>query len=156
MKRLLGRNYRNPDRAPEHRHREYRDSSPPSVPRSRQPSSARLGFGGVPIFPNTPPVGPSASPTTRLASSTTCRTRCMTTTTCSTAGRRQPSAGRAKHAPAAAAGRAPGSGSNAAGHRTKGRLASRLRVSKDMERDYFMTPEEAREYGIIDQVIARR
>jgi len=30
------------------------------------------------------------------------------------------------------------------------------RVSKDMERDYFMTPEEAREYGIIDQVIAHR
>jgi ATP-dependent Clp protease protease subunit len=30
------------------------------------------------------------------------------------------------------------------------------RVSKDMERDYFMTPEEAREYGIIDRVIARR
>jgi ATP-dependent Clp protease protease subunit len=30
------------------------------------------------------------------------------------------------------------------------------RVSKDTERDYFMTPEEAREYGIIDQVIARR
>jgi ATP-dependent Clp protease, protease subunit len=30
------------------------------------------------------------------------------------------------------------------------------RVSTDMERDYFMTPEEAREYGIIDQVIARR
>jgi ATP-dependent Clp protease protease subunit len=28
------------------------------------------------------------------------------------------------------------------------------RVSKDMERDYFMTPDEAREYGIIDQVIA--
>ena len=28
------------------------------------------------------------------------------------------------------------------------------RVSKDMERDYFMTSEEAREYGIIDQVIA--
>jgi ATP-dependent Clp protease, protease subunit len=28
------------------------------------------------------------------------------------------------------------------------------RVSKDMERDYFMTPEEAREYGIIDRVIA--
>jgi ATP-dependent Clp protease protease subunit len=27
------------------------------------------------------------------------------------------------------------------------------RVSKDMERDYFMTPEEAREYGIIDRVI---
>jgi ATP-dependent Clp protease protease subunit len=27
-------------------------------------------------------------------------------------------------------------------------------VSKDMERDYFMTPDEAREYGIIDQVIA--
>jgi len=25
-----------------------------------------------------------------------------------------------------------------------------------MGRDYFMTPEEAREYGIIDQVIARR
>ena len=30
------------------------------------------------------------------------------------------------------------------------------RVSKDMERDYFMTADEAREYGIIDQVIARR
>jgi ATP-dependent Clp protease, protease subunit len=28
------------------------------------------------------------------------------------------------------------------------------RVSKDMERDYFMTPEEAREYGIIDRVVA--
>jgi ATP-dependent Clp protease protease subunit len=30
------------------------------------------------------------------------------------------------------------------------------RVSKDMERDYFITPEEAREYGIIDRVIAHR
>jgi ATP-dependent Clp protease, protease subunit len=30
------------------------------------------------------------------------------------------------------------------------------RVSKDMERDYFMTPEEAREYGIIDCVITHR
>src|SRR5207244_1676722 len=30
------------------------------------------------------------------------------------------------------------------------------RVSKDMERDYFMTPDEAREYGIIDRVIAHR
>jgi ATP-dependent Clp protease protease subunit len=30
------------------------------------------------------------------------------------------------------------------------------RVSKDMERDYFMTPEEGREYGIIDRVIAHR
>jgi ATP-dependent Clp protease protease subunit len=30
------------------------------------------------------------------------------------------------------------------------------RVSKDMERDYFMTSDEAREYGIIDQVIAHR
>jgi ATP-dependent Clp protease, protease subunit len=29
------------------------------------------------------------------------------------------------------------------------------RVSKDMERDYFMTSEEAREYGIIDRVIAQ-
>jgi ATP-dependent Clp protease protease subunit len=28
------------------------------------------------------------------------------------------------------------------------------RVSKDMERDYFMTADEAREYGIIDRVIA--
>ena len=28
------------------------------------------------------------------------------------------------------------------------------RVSKDMERDYFMTSEQAREYGIIDRVIA--
>jgi ATP-dependent Clp protease protease subunit len=30
------------------------------------------------------------------------------------------------------------------------------RVSKDMERDYFMTAEEAREYGIVDRVIAHR
>jgi ATP-dependent Clp protease, protease subunit len=30
------------------------------------------------------------------------------------------------------------------------------RVSKDMERDYFMTPEEAQEYGIIDRVLAHR
>src|SRR5947209_6071738 len=32
----------------------------------------------------------------------------------------------------------------------------RERVAKDMERDYFMTPDEAREYGIIDRVIAHR
>src|SRR5215218_2815648 len=30
------------------------------------------------------------------------------------------------------------------------------RVSKDTERDYFMTPDEAREYGVIDHVIAHR
>jgi ATP-dependent Clp protease protease subunit len=30
------------------------------------------------------------------------------------------------------------------------------RVSKDMEREYFMTPDEARAYGIIDRVIAHR
>ena len=30
------------------------------------------------------------------------------------------------------------------------------KVSKDMERDYFMSPEEAKEYGIIDNVIAHR
>ena len=30
------------------------------------------------------------------------------------------------------------------------------KVSKDMERDYFMTAEEAQEYGIIDNVIAHR
>ena len=29
-------------------------------------------------------------------------------------------------------------------------------VEKDVERDYFMTPEEAREYGLIDEVIAPR
>jgi hypothetical protein len=57
MKRLLGPEYRNPDRAPEHR----RDPPPPSDKQpemtgvlSRQPSTARLGYGGVPIFPNTP------------------------------------------------------------------------------------------------------
>ena len=32
----------------------------------------------------------------------------------------------------------------------------RERVARDMERDYFLTPEEAREYGIIDRVLARR
>jgi ATP-dependent Clp protease protease subunit len=30
------------------------------------------------------------------------------------------------------------------------------KVSKDMERDYFMTSEEAKDYGIIDTVIAHR
>ena len=30
------------------------------------------------------------------------------------------------------------------------------KIAKDMERDYFMTAEEAREYGLIDKVIARR
>ena len=30
------------------------------------------------------------------------------------------------------------------------------RVCKDMERDYFLTAEEAKEYGIIDRVIAHR
>jgi len=30
------------------------------------------------------------------------------------------------------------------------------KVSKDMERDYFMTAEEAKEYGIIDKVIVHR
>jgi ATP-dependent Clp protease protease subunit len=30
------------------------------------------------------------------------------------------------------------------------------KVSRDMERDYFMTPQEAHEYGIIDSVIIHR
>jgi ATP-dependent Clp protease, protease subunit len=30
------------------------------------------------------------------------------------------------------------------------------KVSKDMERDYFMTPDEAQEYNIIDRVVAHR
>jgi ATP-dependent Clp protease protease subunit len=30
------------------------------------------------------------------------------------------------------------------------------KVSKDMERDYFMSSEEAKEYGLIDQVIEHR
>jgi ATP-dependent Clp protease protease subunit len=30
------------------------------------------------------------------------------------------------------------------------------KVSKDMERDYFMTADEAREYGIIDMVVVER
>jgi ATP-dependent Clp protease protease subunit len=30
------------------------------------------------------------------------------------------------------------------------------KISKDMERDYFMDPEEAKTYGIIDNVIAHR
>jgi ATP-dependent protease ClpP protease subunit len=29
-------------------------------------------------------------------------------------------------------------------------------VAKDMERDYFLTSQEAQEYGIIDNVIAHR
>jgi ATP-dependent Clp protease protease subunit len=30
------------------------------------------------------------------------------------------------------------------------------KVSADMDRDYFMTAEEANEYGLIDKVLARR
>jgi len=30
------------------------------------------------------------------------------------------------------------------------------KVVRDTERDYFMTADEAREYGIVDQVIAKR
>jgi ATP-dependent Clp protease protease subunit len=30
------------------------------------------------------------------------------------------------------------------------------KVSKDMERDYFMTAEEGLEYGLIDEVLTRR
>jgi ATP-dependent Clp protease, protease subunit len=30
------------------------------------------------------------------------------------------------------------------------------KVSKDMERDFYMTADEAHEYGIVDQVIAHR
>jgi ATP-dependent Clp protease protease subunit len=30
------------------------------------------------------------------------------------------------------------------------------KVSKDMERDYFMTADEAKEYGVIDNVVAHR
>ena len=29
-------------------------------------------------------------------------------------------------------------------------------VSKDMERDYYLTSEEAKQYGIIDNVITHR
>jgi len=29
-------------------------------------------------------------------------------------------------------------------------------ISRDMERDFFMTPQEAQDYGIIDNVISRR
>ena len=30
------------------------------------------------------------------------------------------------------------------------------KVAADMERDYYMSPEEAKTYGLIDQVIAKR
>ena len=30
------------------------------------------------------------------------------------------------------------------------------RIQKDTERDYFMSPEEAKEYGIIDEIISIR
>jgi ATP-dependent Clp protease protease subunit len=38
-------------------------------------------------------------------------------------------------------------------HHTKQPLE---RVEKDTDRDYWMAPEEAREYGIVDEVIQRR
>lgn len=49
MKRLLGHDYRNPQRAPEHR----RGACVPGGERPDPPSPGRLGYGGVPIFPNT-------------------------------------------------------------------------------------------------------
>ncbi len=54
MRRLLGPDYRNPDRAPEHRHGERHDPSPPQGRRSGQPFTAGFGSGDVPLFPNTP------------------------------------------------------------------------------------------------------
>ena len=33
---------------------------------------------------------------------------------------------------------------------------SQEEISRDMERDFFLSPEEAREYGIIDRVIEHR
>ncbi len=76
-------------------------------PQHRGPGSASAACRSSPTPPG---VRPSDSPTTGLASSTICRTRCSTTTTCSTAARRQPSAalreGRATGA--AAASSAPG------------------------------------------------
>ena len=30
------------------------------------------------------------------------------------------------------------------------------RVSSDCERDFFMTPEEALEYGLIDQIVSKK
>jgi len=30
------------------------------------------------------------------------------------------------------------------------------KIEKDVERDYIMTAEQAREYGLVDQVISRR
>jgi len=30
------------------------------------------------------------------------------------------------------------------------------KVSKDMERDYYLNSDEAREYGIVDNVVAHR
>ncbi len=53
MKRLLGPDYRNPERAPEHRSasRSERGGAPRSA--SAVLHTARLGLGGVPLFPNT-------------------------------------------------------------------------------------------------------
>ncbi|MEY4737987.1 MAG: ATP-dependent Clp endopeptidase proteolytic subunit ClpP, partial [Pseudomonadota bacterium] len=30
------------------------------------------------------------------------------------------------------------------------------RIAKDTERDYYMTADEAKEYGLVDQVISKR
>jgi ATP-dependent protease ClpP protease subunit len=42
------------------------------------------------------------------------------------------------------------------GDRRPAHRAAVPKVSKDMERDYFMTAEEAMRYGLIDRVLARR
>jgi len=114
-----------PERAARARSRAGACAGPPLTTRSECPGSAsgsatsRPGRalasppapGSVPAAcPSSrirPRVEPSASPTTRLAGSTSCRTRCTTTTTCSAAARRRPSGALAKEAPAAAAARAP-------------------------------------------------
>ena len=41
-------------------------------------------------------------------------------------------------------------------HRASTRISRIEKVSKDMERDYYMTADEAKEYGIVDNVVAHR
>ncbi len=81
-----------PTSSPTLGHRARRSHRPPTSNSAVCPSS-----------PTLPPGWPSDSPTTRLASSTTCRTRCSTTTTRGAASSRRQSAGLANNSPAAAA-----------------------------------------------------
>src|SRR5712691_9055510 len=114
-----------------HAHPNYAPSSGKPQPQPR-PNRALAPPANAPAtcrsFRTRPRVRPSASPTTRLANSSTCPTRSTTTTTPVTAAKHPPSAAPANDAPTTAAARPGGPRSSAGEHhhrRTKQHLPHR-------------------------------